>query len=456
MTGSAGERVDERTLSNVWRSQWLDPGSLRSVDGVALEVVYRGRPSRAPGPDFRRAAIAFDGDLRHGDVEVHVATGDWLAHRHHRDRRYDDVILHVVHRWEPERPVRTSKGADVPCLVLPEGGADEHSSGDSARPGADGCRARVDAHSTDDLGRRLDRLGDERLERKADLLSAELDAADPEQVCHERLMETLGYSQNRRPFLELARRLPLASLYSLAHRRAPAERVALCESLLFGVAGLLPSQGRAVPELDWVSAQHVEELEEAWAAYGGDWRPEVMGDGCWEMGVRPLNSPARRIAAMGHLLGAHLQRGLVEAIGDALGEAGGAEAVRRLLDVLSIDAPDSYWASYYDFGRPLGPRVARLLGRQRALEAVVNVALPLAIASSRDGVLPSRAGDAARATYAALPKQAANEVTRWMLDEVVGRSRARVVSSARRQQALHHLYQTACDQLRCDACPLES
>lgn len=445
--------MDERTLCRIWQAQRFDRTSLRTSQGDGVAVVYRGRPERSPGPDFREAMLVIDGELRQGDVELHVRASDWSAHRHDRDRRYDRVILHVVFRQDDAPPARTTRGQEVPCLVLEGMLGEPDRWADLGRAVDEDCRRRVAALSDGELGGRLDRLGDERFLQKAAALEADLVVADPEQVFYERLTEVLGYGQNRRPFLELARRLPLAYLYALAHRRPRAERVALCQSLLFGVAGLLPSQRLINTPLDWVSAQHVDELERTWATFGQEWQSEVMGAGWWSFGVRPLNSPPRRIGAMSHLFGACLEVGPLEVAWRALADGNAALAVSRLAAALAVEAPDSYWASYFDFGRPSGARAVSLIGRERALAAVVNVCLPFALACSANSGAERLSG-AAWAAYRATPRLALNQVTRWMVAEVLGPSRGRVVDSARRQQGLHHVYRTGCDQLRCGNCPL--
>jgi hypothetical protein len=47
-----------------------------------------------------------------GNIELHVLTRDWLAHGHHHDRGYDNVILHVV--WEHTGTI----DAQIPVLEL--------------------------------------------------------------------------------------------------------------------------------------------------------------------------------------------------------------------------------------------------------------------------------------------------------------------------------------------------
>ncbi len=88
-----GRRSPEIALSAAWQAQRF-AGPLRTVDGRTVEVVHRGIWTHGFGPDFQDAMVLFDGrELRAGSVEVHLRTRGWAAHGHHRDPRYDDVLV---------------------------------------------------------------------------------------------------------------------------------------------------------------------------------------------------------------------------------------------------------------------------------------------------------------------------------------------------------------------------
>ena len=74
--------LSERDLSRLWEGQRFPREALRTREGVWLRVVYRGRPVRGPGPDFRDAIIAAPEGLLQGDVELHVRSGDFRRHGH--------------------------------------------------------------------------------------------------------------------------------------------------------------------------------------------------------------------------------------------------------------------------------------------------------------------------------------------------------------------------------------
>lgn len=85
----------------------------------------------------------------------------------------------------------------------------------------------------------------------------------------------------------------------------------------------------------------------------------------------------------------------------------------------------------------------------RAAIVAVNVALPFAAAhadTTGDGALASRA----RAVYQAWPGLPSNQIVREMARTL---GLARLPRGALAQQGLHHLWQHACREKRCDRCP---
>lgn len=71
----------------------------------------------------------------------------------------------------------------------------------------------------------------------------------PDDVFFEGVMDALEYKANRRPFRRLMRRLPVGELRRFVPPDlAEAGRALLLESILFGVAGLLPDEDQGWDE----------------------------------------------------------------------------------------------------------------------------------------------------------------------------------------------------------------
>lgn len=508
--------VSERLLSRLWLHHGLLPTRGRSTAGEAVELVYRGRWSHGVGPDFRDALVVLGhGPLQRGEVEIHIRASDWQAHGHHRDPRYDSVILHVVMWDDLGQPALKANGEPVPTIALSEhlGSGPNPSAPFPAREGGDtglgslplagrgapngieGRRersgfvleelARIEAEllgqpwpSPDEeapcsqrpsppdlLAQLLERAGEERLRAKAARFEADLAAASTlgaerlaEQALYVGLAEALGYRANQRPFRQLAAIVPLEYVYSLTHCESPEGRFLALQSLLFGAAGLLPSQRPRTPELDWEAEAYAEELERRWLLLRPQWGSQPMSYADWTFaGVRPPNYPTRRIATLSQLLSAQLEAGLLGGLTRALFLPDLPSRLSALPLLLEGGPADSFWSNRCDFGRRYLHGSPRLLGSQRTGDIVVNVLLPFALAWS-DWAGQAGLAEAALEAYRAHPPLAENEITKEMIGRLSGanggRSRSSLANSACRQQGLLHLYRLYCQERRCLDCPV--
>ncbi len=292
----------ERALQACWAALPL-PASLHTVDGLPLRVLHRGRPGTGPGPDFR-AAVLLDpaGRARRGDVEVHRRARDWDRHGHAADAAYTEVCLHVL--GEPPAGERLP-GWVVTVVTLPVSPAQAQS---PLPPWRDGEGARR-AAAGPALVALLDRLAWERLRLKAARIQA---AAEPDQAAYALWLRALGAGGASVRMAALAEAVP----YRWLVRAPDAETAAV-----------------------WLRA--------AWP-----------GDPDHGVG-RPVNRPARRLAAAAHLLWAQQTDGP-------------AAGLRRLA---ALPAPTAVQAL----------ALPGLLGRERAAQLLVDAAYPFALACAPRG-----------------------------------------------------------------------
>jgi hypothetical protein len=480
--------LSEKTLAAVWNAQRPLHGPFWTTAHDSVAIIYRGHWSGGAGPDFHGALVAFGaGPPQRGDIELHLRAADWYAHGHHADPAYNDVLLHVVYtlggesegpsRLADARRARTAAGREVPTLVLaPHLAADpatlaalslpDHLGDLSEEP----CWERTQHRPLDDLLAPIRAAGDARFAEKSARFEAELVVAldgrpryewdeAAEQVLYAGLCDGLGYQQNRAPFTALAGRLPLRLLRIIAGDRPAADRTAVLEALLLGGAGLLTSQRKRARDLDWQSAAQADELELQWAAL----RPllghvlDTAPAPAWQFaGVRPANAPARRVAALAHLLSWLLPGGLLAGfLADARTAVAPAAQAARWLARLHVAAPGSFWREHSDFGAALGRGEggADLIGEDRAGELLINVVLPFLDAWGSQIDDPTL-GATARAVYAAAPRLAENQITRAMLGEAFGPRARQVRLGAREQQGLIGLYRRYCSTRGVYECPL--
>jgi hypothetical protein len=427
------ERVSENLLVQIWSR--FGRGMLFSNEGRQMEVIYPGSRNGGRGPDFLDAIIVAENEeLIKGDIELHLRASDWRAHGHHYDPWYNGVILHIVWYGE-ETAVTLQNGKEVPTLALsPRLSLNEVRYRLSQRP--EPCYHAVERSGTA-LGRLLDEAGEERLRLKAASFHEMLRRGEAEQALYQGIMRALGYAKNKEQFHKLASSLPLSTIHDLVRGVGEEERLPMLQALLLGMAGLLPSQ-RGIG-LDGGAA----ELERLWHCLGAE---AVMSHAEWHLvWVRPGNFPPRRLAAASYFLNRFWGRGLLQSVLELVRKG------RKGLEAGFMVTAEGYWRWHFDFGR--SARDAALIGRGRAQEIVVNVALPFALAWAQLGSQPELERRALE-LYRCYPKLGENEITRSMSELLWGEHGAEVISSAQRQQGLLHLSHSFCREGKCAQCPL--
>ena len=90
--------MKEDFLHFIWRLSYFSSSALVTTTGESIIIHKTGYWNKDAGPDFKEAIIEIDGIRLAGNVEIHVASGDWFLHRHDTDEAYKTVVLHVV--WE--------------------------------------------------------------------------------------------------------------------------------------------------------------------------------------------------------------------------------------------------------------------------------------------------------------------------------------------------------------------
>ena len=289
---TAGFSWNERHLQCIWADARLRPALLATTGGRPVRVLDPGRWNGGPGPDFRGAKLEIGGELRTGDVEIHVRPGDWNAHGHSADPAYADVALHVA--WFPPAPGEVLP--EIPLVLLRDAMLDRPGfSFDQIDPSAyprpprsdlvRPCRDALAAAPPAEVASLLARAGRMRLARKARALAAKAERAGSRaRVFHEEFLAALGWRPNAAPMRALARSLPPEELAA-----APDDLSRY--ALLLGRAGLLPEEGGRGCPADWTARIWAAAFR-AGASHAADARAG------WTLaGVRPANHTRDRLAA---------------------------------------------------------------------------------------------------------------------------------------------------------------
>lgn len=483
--------IPERFLRHIWQHQRFNTADLHTSDARRVEILFPGTPNIDGGPDFKSARIRIGNITFYGDVELHQGAEEWESHLHQADQHYNPVILHVVLTADPiTPPSRTASKRLLPLLVLHPYLDDTLrtvwmqaiSDDRNERCKTIACSTLNDDVPSDIMKRWIERLAHERMEMKIRRFEERLkeliderklvirepypryygnpDEIPPptkeytrrdfankmlwEQLLYEAIMEGLGYSNNTDAFLELAQSMRL----NILRQQGLSDRSAMM-ALLFGAAGLLPSE-RAVVDKD--ARMYVRTLRRRWKAFCPSFKGRILQPGDWMFfRLRPSNFPTARLASICFLIPSlFADEGFRTLIGffkkEALSTKQRIENSRMLFQF----EPDEFWQHHYRFDQPPS-RNGVSIGIQRINDLVLNCILPVVLLYARlfkdQGVRTN-----ALRVLESLPAPEENHITRLLQQQLL-KTRARF-DSAFVQQGGIQLYKFFCTPVRCSECEI--
>ena len=331
-----------------------------------LNIVYLGKRERNNGPDFQGTLILnSSGQLIKGDIEVHIYASDWYRHGHQHNSEYNNVILHIVAQQQPGNVTRTKNGRLIPIICLPRELYIQPYLMQYNHLPCFQVSNRKDNHF---LYSQLNMAGEQRFRQKASLFQVQMRLEKPSHVLFRGILRALGYSQNMRPFEELARRLSLDFLEQLE----PHENVCPKQAWLLGTAGLLPSQRKTtVLPIEY----KMEILETIWQKTGNN--RVSMSEDDWQLShIYPHNSPINRILALGHIIQRYHKigflKGLLKLVYEAVPVPGHSSIEEGLMVTL-----DRHLQKQQRITTPVHVQKSAQLGIGKASQIAVNIILTL-------------------------------------------------------------------------------
>ncbi|MDP4219156.1 MAG: DUF2851 family protein [Bacteroidota bacterium] len=447
-----GESLAESLLHEIWKdhSRFLLAQPLLA-DGTPVTIVFAGDfNDHRGGPDFMNAEISIDGLRIKGDIELHRTIDDWDEHGHSEDRRYSQVVLHVV--LDADHDDVQHALPRVPLLVLRDNLAfdqrtfwQELFEKKFARVPELPCFPHNLSISMKFKRKVIRQMGEARLdERIARILPTTESPITDEAIIdrvYELVFDALGYSENRTPFLELARLVPRSILQQIRARENSGDLQALFEALYFGTSGLL---AKPSADLDAASNEYALDLAAKWEALKVDYEmPESLAENDWAFfRIRPLNSPHRRIALAAVLARKYFSRSNY--------------SIQEEIEYELGDSP--FWEIHTSIKQTLGQPHA-LLGDERSRAIKLNVLLPARIAMEREraqrkawpeekiqGVIKPL-----RKEWSEFPSRSTANYLHIIEQELLESEHLR---STLGEQGALYLFNNYCSKLRCSECPV--
>ena len=416
--------MTEEFLQYIWKHTLFNRSVLKTTDGKQIEIIRCGLHNSDAGPDFFNAQIRIGETLWAGNVEVHIKSSDWFKHKHQNDGAYKNVILHVV--WENDKDIELPGNFVLPALELKDFVEkdiyikyEELKNSSKSIP----CETEIQKVNQLTLTSWLDRLVSERLERKTNLISSNLEKSinDWEESFYRLILRTLGNPLNSEPFERLATVLP----FKMVHKHRA--NILQLEALLLGQAGFLEGDFKD---------EYIVRLQKEYQYLKHKLNLTPMSKSEWKfMRIRPPQFPTIRLAQLAAVI--HSQEHLFR-------EAMDADTEYDIIKLFSIK-PSEYWLTHFQPDR-LSTRKAGAIGKSTIEILIINAVIPTMFIYGRNTGKDEVSEKALDILHIIKPEKN-NIIKKW---ESLGINAA----DAYETQALLQLRKEYCDQRRCVNCAI--
>jgi hypothetical protein len=276
--------MKEDLIQFLWEQKFFAGKELTCTEGQRLYVSHTGTKNTDAGPDFFNARLKINDLEWAGNVEIHVKTSDWYRHKHQNDKRYENVILHVV--YEDDVALKDKDGKLLPTLeikkLLPPSLVAKHNElmqKQSLIP----CQNVLVKPNEMKLNLWLERVLIERLEKKTDYINELLRKSENnfEQCFYQITARYFGQKINAQAFEMLSQNLPL--LVIAKHKN----NLSQIEALVLGTAGFFESQ---------FDDEYINFLKKEYMYLKHKYNLQSLDKSIWKFArTRPANFPTVRL-----------------------------------------------------------------------------------------------------------------------------------------------------------------
>jgi hypothetical protein len=481
--------INERFLRQIWQKKLFDHNELKTLDGSPLEIFDTGSPNNDGGPDFLKAKIKVGSEEYTGDIEIHQNISDWLLHSHSGNPKYNNIVLHVVlYNQASFIPTFTHSGRKIPVFILEnylnkplsEVWEDAITEEREERNKNIPCFGKNDKIDLEKKYIWLERLGFRRLEARIKSLGDRLEAIifneemNPrnktaengtlnrdtflydkkrdkknwEQLLYEGILEGIGYSKNREPFIKLSQHLYLEILKKTIDLNSP-DIILKLQAVLFGSAGLIPQINQVKDE---ETINYINSLNAYWNDFSSKFKGVRINKNEWQFfRLRPQNFPTVRLAGISFLIPNLLKDSMFKDLLQVIRKSDNrVEAtIKKLIELFTVEA-DGYWCTHYNFNSEKRKETRILIGQNRIDDILINTLIPMVILYARE-FKEYRLEKLAMSLYHFYPHISDNETSRDIIEQLLQNN---PIKTAKQQQGAIHLYKFYCTMNKCIKCDI--
>lgn len=388
--------------------------SFTTTENKKLTILDFGVANSNAGPDFLAARIQLNDEVWAGNIEFHIKSSDWYAHKHDKDPAYDNVIAHFVLSHDAEVSIMSRK---IPVVELKNVIPDRLIKGSSSFKKSDQwitCEGQIDSVSREVIWGQLDLAFQSRLDRKSNELYQQIQTANGDvlSVLFKKLGQLFGGQVNGDCFEELTNQLDQRILRRIKDRPLDAE------ALVFGISGLLST----AQEDDYVRGlkirfHHLQHMFDLHQMNAVAWKYSRM---------RPSGFPDIRLAQFAGILANSDIQQIV--------------SVTAIDQLLCASQPTDYWSKHYRLGRLTKSKSASL-SSDLVSRLEINLIFPLKLAvEKRKGQKPD--WEYYKEKYENFPVEKNKITDKWSKLGVIPRNA--YDSQALIEQKNNHCYQKNC------------
>ena len=346
--------MTEEFLHYIWKYALYDPSTLKTDTGEPISILKLGEHNSNAGPDFLNSKLKIGETIWAGDVEIHINSSDWHRHKHHTDKAYNSVILHIVYKNDEDS--RLQNGVKIPTLELKFEMQLFHHYLQLINSSNKWIACAEDIKKIEPFTYFywLETLTIERLHEKSETIFSTLRNVknDWSETFYIHLARNFGFKVNSDPFEMLARTLPLKFLAK--HK----DNLIQVEALFYGQAGFLND------DFDDV---YYKTLVREYNLLRSKFDLKPLEKHVWKfLRLRPDNFPTIRISQFAVLL--HKSSFLFTKIIET-------KSIKYLQKFFQINA-SSYWNTHYQFGNKSINEREKTFGIASFYNLVINTIAP--------------------------------------------------------------------------------
>jgi hypothetical protein len=415
------ENMTEEFLHYLWNYKLFN-SELKTTDGESVIINSSGIHNHDEGPDFFNARIKIGNTLWAGNIEIHINSSDWQIHSHNSNKLYDNVILHVVYKFD--KTIFRNNGEKIPTLELigkfDESFFSKYKAFITSKSWIP-CENIFNKSENIVIKSWLNSIVFERFEKKAGCFQEFLKITnnDLHESFYILLARNFGFKINSDAFELLARSTPLKILNK--HK----DNLFQVEAILFGQAGMLEEDFE--DEYPRMLKKEFNYLRTKYYLHHDNFNN-------WKfLRIRPLNFPTIRISQLANLI--YKSDNLLNMVIDETNP-------EKIIEIFNCKTSE-YFNDHFIFDKktinkekPLGKNASTLL--------IINVVVPFLFiyAKLKDNIFYS---EKAIELLAMLPTEKNSIINKW---KVIYPE----INSSLESQAFIELKNNYCDKKRCLEC----